>query len=471
MAAQRCAPIGNRRQRCGPTRWRVLQSGQRHRDIMNMLITHHQPPAKPSASRPRPCTALCALALTALLTACGGDDDNDGPPAATEVTTWNRFASTLVAANQAPAFQVHSMALVQIAVHDAVNATQPRYAAYAYTGTAPGASLAAAVAAATHDTLLPLVPAAAAAVEAEYSAGLARIADGAAKDAGVAAGRAAAAAILAQRAADNVGAAVGKPYTPDTPAPGVYQLTPPANIVIGAGLGELAPMGVADVAALRSPAPHAIGSSHYTLDYDEVKTLGSAASTTRTGQQTETARFWFDVVTQEWHDAARQGLAATAADESQAARTLALMSVAMFDAVVASMETKFSFNFWRPITAIRGGDDDGNAATQGDANWEPLCATPPFPEHNSTHAVTGAAAAGVLARTLGDQHAFTIDSPTLPGVRRTYQRFSDAAVEEAESRIYCGIHFRRGMDTGLAQGEQVAEQVVGRTMRPVAAGQ
>jgi PAP2 superfamily len=399
---------------------------------------------------------LVALAIAASVAACGGDDNTP----ATEVTEWNRFASELVAADQPPPVQVHTMAIVQIAVHDALNSITPRYAAYQYTGSAPDASPAAAVATATRDTLLRLQPTATSAIEAAYASKLASIPAGPAKDAGVAAGRAAAAAILARRGADNLGAAIGKPYTPLDPAPGVYQLTPPLNFVIGAGVGELAPFVVGDIGKLRSTKPHLIDSSAYTKDYQEVKEIGSATSTVRTPQQTETARFWFDAATQEWHAAARKGLGDNQADEWQAARTLALLGMAMFDVTVASLETKFHFNYWRPITAIRSGDNDGNDATQGDANWLPLCVTPPFPEHNSTHAATGAAAAGVLARTLGDRHLFSVKSKTLPGVSRSYSSFREAATEEGVSRIFCGIHFRHGMDTGLEQGDAVASLVV-----------
>lgn len=413
--------------------------------------------------------ALGPVALAAAVVACGGQGASQPPSAAADVIEWNRFASERVATHPLPPFQVRSMALVQVAVHDAVNAIEPRYAAYRYGGRAPGASLAAAVAAATRDTLVAVLPAEAAAVQARYDAALALIEAGPAREAGVAVGQAAATAVLAQRAGDELNAALGKPYAPRLPAPGVYRPTPPSNIVIGAGLGGLAPFVVGDIGALRSPAPHDPTSGAYMSDYDEVKALGSAVSTLRSAEQTETARFWFDAIAREWHQAARQGLASSSADAWQAARVLALVSVAMFDAVVASFHTKFETNYWRPITAIRGGDTDGNDATQGDAGWEPLCATPPFPEHNSTHAATAAAAAGVLARTLGDRHVFVVDSPTLAGARRTYHAFSEAAHDEAVSRLYCGIHFRRGLAAGLAQGDQVAEQVVGRSMQPAAA--
>lgn len=405
----------------------------------------------------RSAIVLSAAALAATLCACGGDGDK----ASTQVIAWNRFASDLVAANGSPAAQVRNMALVQTAVHDALNAIEPRYEAYAHEASAPGASPAAAVAAASRETLLQLLPSAAAAIDAFYDAQLAGIAQGAARSEGITTGRAAAATILARRSADDIDAATFKAYVVREPAPGVYQ--PTAPIVIGAGLGELEPFAVGAIAAFRSPAPLAVSSSNYAADYEEVKTLGSASSTTRTtrtAQQEQTARFWFDAATREWHGAARQGLQSQAADEWQAARTLALLGIAMFDATVASMETKFHFDYWRPVTAVQRGDDDGNDATVGDATWQPLCGTPPFPEHNSTHAATGAAAAGVLARTLGDEQTFTVASPTLPGVTRSYSRFSDAALEEGLSRIYCGIHFRNGMNAGLQQGDAVGARVV-----------
>jgi hypothetical protein len=382
------------------------------------------------------------------------------------VFDWNSFTAELVGSNLPP-LQTHTLAIAQIAVHDALNAIEPRYARYAYTGTAPGASLPAAVAAATRDTLTRLLPAAAAQIETRYAAKLAALPDGAAKTAGIHTGQAAAAAILARRGSEDLFAALNKLYTPGPAEPGVYQPTPPFNIVLLAGWSELAPFALSDSAQFRSRAPFPVASYRYAKDYAEVKELGSARSTQRSTQQTETARFWFDVIAKEWHRAARDGLADVSADAWLAARTLALLGIAMADAVSASAETKFHFNYWRPITAIRAGDSDGNIYTRGDAAWEPLCATPPFPEHNSTHAVTGAAAAKVLALTLGDKHTFAIDSPTLAGVSRTYHRFSDAAAEEGLSRIFCGIHFRNGMDAGLAQGRRIARYVFAHLLRPM----
>jgi hypothetical protein len=393
-----------------------------------------------------------ALVCAAALLPAGADARHSGT-----VTSWNTFASNLVAANLAPGPQTHALAVSQIAVHDALNAIRPRYRPYAYAGSSPRASAAAAVAAAEHDTLRALVPQATASVDAEFAAALAAIPAGARKDAGVATGGAAAAAILARRSADDLVAAITKPYTSGPAHPGVYQPTPPLGFVILAGWGELRPFALDSARQVRSPAPPLIGSRRYAREYDEVKAFGSRESSTRSAWQTETALFWYDVAVKEWNLAAQQGLADRSAGEWRAARTLAVLNVSLADTTIANFESKFHFNSWRPITAIRAGDQDDNPATRGDARWEPLCVTPPFPEYPSTHAATAAAAASVLARELGDRHTFTVTNPS--GTSRTYRRFSAAAYEEGVSRIYCGIHFRTAMDMGFLSGAQVAHYV------------
>jgi len=393
------------------------------------------------------------------------DRESGGQKDRRAVTEWNAFASDLVAANLAPGPQTYTLAVVQIGVHDALNAIDRRYEPYAFAGSAPKASVAAAVAAAAHDTLVRLVPQAAAAVEAEYEAALSTVPPGAAKDAGIATGEKAAAAILARRAGDDLLAAITKPYTPGPAEPGVYQPTPPLNIVLLAGWGELRPFALRSASQFRPPHPPSVKSLQYTFDYDEVKRLGSIGSSTRTAEQTDTARFWYDVAAKEWNVVARQGLADRSADAWRAARTLAVLDISLADAVIATFDAKYHYNYWRPITAIRAGDDDGNISTKGDPTWEPLCVTPPFPEYNSTHAATAAAAAGALALELGDRHTFTVTNPS--GASRTYKRFSAAAYEEGISRIYCGIHFRTAMNLGFVQGALVARHVDESVLQPL----
>jgi membrane-associated phospholipid phosphatase len=404
-----------------------------------------------------------AISACAKAQICVPDNDNEAGNAHRQSTRshnvirWSTFAANLVAANLLPGPQTYTLAVVHIAIHDALNAIHAKYQRYEFTGAAPGGSVAAAVAAAAHDTLVRLVPQAAVSIEAEYNAALLSVPNGVAKDTGIATGRAAAAAILARRSSDNLLAAITKPYTPGPPNPGVYQPTPPLNVVLLAGWSELPPFALKSASQFRSAPPPSVNSFWYTLEYAEVMRVGSAGSTTRTADQTATALFWYNVAAKEWNFAAHQALADVSADEWRAARTLAVLNISLADSVIATFDSKFHFTYWRPITAIRAGDNDGNPATGSDPNWEPLCVTPPFPEYNSTHAATAAAAAGALALELGDGHTFTVSSPT--GTTRKYKRFSAAAYEEGISRIYCGIHFRSATNAGFLQGGQIAHYV------------
>jgi membrane-associated phospholipid phosphatase len=401
--------------------------------------------------------ALAAAFLVAAALTATSASANGVAKRSSVVAAWNTFASNLVASNLPPGPQTHALAVAQIAVHDALNAIDPRYEPYAFVGSALRASTAATVAAAAHDTLVGLVPQAAVSVDAEYDAALSSVPDGDRKNAGIATGHAAAAAILARRSSDDLLAAITKPYTPGPADPGVYQPTPPLNFVILAGWGELPPFALNSAGQFPAPPPASVKSLRYAIDYHEVKAVGSRSSTRRTARQTETAQFWYDVAVKEWNLAAQKGLADRSADEWRAARTLAVLNISLADTVIANFEAKFHYNYWRPITAIRGGDHDDNPATHGDSSWEPLCVTPPFPEYPSTHAATGAAASSALARELGDRHTFTITNPS--GATRTYKRFSAAAYEEGISRIYCGIHFRTAMNMGFVTGRQIARYV------------
>ena len=262
---------------------------------------------------------------TAALTATSADAASSKPSRA--VTAWNTFASNPVAANLLPGPQTYTLAVSQIAVHDALNAIHPRYEPYEFDGHAPRASVAAAVAAAAHDTLVELVPQAAASVDAEYDAALASVRDGSAKEAGIRTGQAAAAAILARRSSDDLQAALMKPYTPGPANPGVYQLTPPLNFVIAAGWSDLPPFALKSARQFRSPAPAAVTSRRYAIDYNELKAIGSRDSTTRTARQTRTALFWYDAAAKEWNLAAQQALADRSADAWRAARTLAVLNI------------------------------------------------------------------------------------------------------------------------------------------------
>jgi hypothetical protein len=210
----------------------------------------------------------------------------------------------------------------------------------------------------------------------------------------------------------------------------------------------------------------------YAQDYDQVKALGAKTSAVRTAEQTEIARFWADgagTVTPPGH---WNMIAADVAQQrgntlAENARLFALVNIAMADAGIVSWDAKYHYNLWRPITAIREGDDDGNDATAGDATWEPLLATPPFPECTSGHSTFSGAAATILASLYGDDFAFTTDSDGLPGVTRSFLSFSDAADEAGISRIYGGIHFQFSNEQGLATGRGLGEYVAGNYLTVV----
>ena len=389
--------------------------------------------------------------------------------AADMVLQWNDHLLEAVRADRtAPPIAARAMAIVHTAIYDAVNAIDRTHEVYAVRLlAAPTTSREAAVAAAAHQTLLALFSAARApAINAHYAAALATIPDGPAEDAGVALGIRAADAILALRANDGANSSVT--YVPGS-APGDWRPTP-----AGFAPAALPHWGAVTPFAMRSgsqfsPAEDlpALTSAEYTAAYDEVKELGSLTSATRTADQTQIAKFWANgagTATPAGH----LNLMAQAAAESQGntlsenARLFAALNVAMADAAIMAWHAKFETDCWRPITAIRLGETDGNPATTGDGAWTPLLSTPPFPTYVSGHSSFSGAAAAVLQRFFrSDNIGFTLESedsdPTV--LDRTFTSFSQAAAESAVSRLYGGIHFKFDNDDGLAAGRQIGQFV------------
>lgn len=376
---------------------------------------------------------------------------------ANPVLDWNRKAAAVVN-EQTPLEQSRSLAIVQVAVHDALNAIEPRFARYAYDGHAAGASPEAAVATAARDTLLVTALARSAAIEAWYAQALASLPDGDAKTRGVDVGHAAAQSIIELRAADDLPGALGAPYEPGS-EPGDYRATPPDDIVFAAGWGKLRTFSTPASAAFRPAPPPSVTSHRYAREYAEVLGLGVQGSGARTEEQTEIADFWYESSATGWMRIANVVASDHELDAWESARVLGLVSLALADGFINGFDAKYHYDYWRPITAIRLGDEDGNRWTRGVPDWTPHCATPPVADYPSTHSVLGAAAAAVLARYFGDRTPFTIDSLSLPGVTRSFERFSDAARENGESRVYCGIHWRSSVAAGLQQGRQIGRYV------------
>jgi hypothetical protein len=222
----------------------------------------------------------------------------------------------------------------------------------------------------------------------------------------------------------------------------------------------------------RPLGPPALTSAKYAADYNEIKALGAAAGSTRTSDQSEIALFWADGSGTEtppghWNSIAQQvglGQGNTLEDN---ARLFALLNLAMADAAICAWDAKYSFDFWRPVTAIRNGDLDGNPATEADPAWRSFIVTPPFPDYVSGHSTFSGAASAVLAMFYGTDHiAFTIGSDFLPGVTRSFTSFSSAAEEAAVSRLYGGIHFRSATTDGLHAGLDIGTWAFAHFLQP-----
>jgi hypothetical protein len=222
----------------------------------------------------------------------------------------------------------------------------------------------------------------------------------------------------------------------------------------------LTPFTMAAPSQFRLPGPPALTSADYARDYDEVKQIGAKDSAARTAEQSEIAKYWYEGSPQGWSRVARVVAADRGLDAWDTARLLALVNAVVSDGYVAGADTRYLYNFWRPVTAIRAGDRDGNDATVAAPDWQSFLNTPPLPDYPSTHSVAGGAASVVLARFFGsDQVAFTMTSgPPFAGITRSFTSFSQAAQENADSRVYAGIHFRSACRDGIKLGEQIGRR-------------
>jgi hypothetical protein len=354
-----------------------------------------------------------------------------------------------------------------VSVHDAVNLISREYRTYLdarhrFRGASPDA----AAIAAAHAALVGLFPAQAASLNAARAASLAarHLSE---YDPGVAIGQAAAAAVLSHRSNDGSAQAQFAYTAPDAGAPGVWVAigTTPALLP---GWGDVAPWVLRSGSPFRLAGPPALRSRRWARDYNEVKEIGSAASTTRTAEQTEIARFWLASPSAIWNGVARQIVQARRLDGSSAARVFALMYLAAADASIVCWDAKYTFNFWRPQAAIRQGDTDGNDATVADPAWSPLFPTPPHPDYLSGHTTNSNAMATVLKRLFGDAAASGVvaTSSSNPGFERRWDSLSEGIEEVIDARIYSGIHYRTADEVGARVGRSVARIVMDRALRP-----
>ena len=382
------------------------------------------------------------------------------------VLDWNTIMMSTLA-TQNPFAQARFAAITQTAVFEAVNAITGDDDPYLGTVTAPpGASAEAAAAAAAHGVLTNYLPASAASLDAALVTSLAAIPDGQAKDDGVAVGEAAAAAMIADRTND--GSAPPQFYTPTSTDPGQWQLTPGCTAGVFLHWRDLKPFGVLRTDQFRPGPPPALTSGLYTKVYDEVKTVGAVDSTVRPQDRTDVARY-FAVASAPhvWNQAARQVSAAEERSLSENARTFALLNMALSDGLASVMEAKYHYVFWRPYTAIRAGDTDGNPRTDPDPTWNPLISTPCFPSYPSAHAVASYAARKIAEKTLGSGTIdVTLSHPGVPDVTLHYTRFSQITDDIDDARVFGGIHFRSDQDAGGKQGRDIGGYVYHHNLRP-----
>jgi hypothetical protein len=387
-----------------------------------------------------------------------------GVAAADVVTEWNEIANaTAVAGKHFGTDASRTTALVHAAVFDAVNAVEGRYTPYKIRVTAPaGASAEAAAIAAAHTVLARLYPGQKTTLDQAYATSLGRIGDGTGKTDGVAVGEKVGAEMVALRADD--GATASNVYRPVT-TPGVYVMT---ALPIASHWGKLTPWVLERGSQFRPAPPPALTSLEWARDCDEIMQIGGKKSTMRTAEQTDIARFWTIVGPASWDPVLRSVAAAPGRTVAQNARLFALTEMAAADAYIAVFEAKYTFNFWRPITAIRNGDSHGNSGVSRIADWEPLIDTPLHPEYPCAHCITSAAVAAVLEAELGAGFPeVTMTSPAAPGVVRRWTTAKAFTDEVSVARIYGGIHYRTSTVVGQAMGKQIGELAVQQYLKPV----
>ncbi len=402
--------------------------------------------------------SLCVMAVPAAARA--------GDP----VMEWNNIArQVIVVPALTPVQQTRAMAIVHIAVHDAVSGITGQYARYHATGVAPlGASPEAAAIGAAYHALIGIFGETTF-LSTAYTTSLAThgISPG---DMSLAYGQTVAEGILMLRQDDGA-AQAAFPYLPaGAGMPGVWvPMSPlPSAQASLPGWGDVTPWVLRSGSQFRPDAPPALDSARYAKDFNEVLRLGRLTNSTRTDEQTQIALFWRASPTALWNPILRRAIESRGLDLSATARVAALFYLAAADASVAVWEAKYFYNFWRPEPAIVRGDEDDNVATVADPAWRPLLATPPHPEYPSAHAANSGAMAAVLRSIFGDAPGFTIEatSPQNAGFVRYWQTFSEGVQEVIDARVYSGFHFRTADEAGARMGRQVAQFVMTHALRP-----
>jgi hypothetical protein len=383
-----------------------------------------------------------------------------------QVVQWNKTLLTIVRTPGAQPATIHptrSFAIMHAAIYDAVNAIEGSHTPYLIqpTGVSPTASQDAAASAAAHEVLVTLYPSFQLTLDMQFMQSLAQISTGD-KAAGVIIGQAVADSILALRSNDGSNAqpllfVFGN-------APGDYQSTPP-NFPPQPQFthwSRVTPFALQQANQFRPGPPPALTSDTYTDVFNEVKAFGIVNSNSASADQALTGRFWNGAIQNYWNEITQTAVENRNLSTAQSARLFAVLNLALADSVIAFYDAKYTYNFWRPVTAIRAADTDNNPATLADPNWLPQVGkTTPDPAYPGAHAVISAAAATVLNSFFRSHHFdFSVTSEVLPGVERSFKSYSAAAEEATLSRIFAGVHFRSDLTSGQQLGREVAHFVI-----------
>jgi hypothetical protein len=387
------------------------------------------------------------------------------PVRADVITDWNQAAvAAMKAANIGGNPWTRNMAMLHVAMSDSVNSVQGRYTSHVSPGqTKPDASAEAAAAAAARQIMLQQVPGQKALIDQTYAETTKVIPDGAAKSEGVAIGERCAAAVLADRASD--GTSVPDTYRPLT-TPGVWIPTTPP---LFAEYARAKPWVLKSADQVRPGPPPDLKSALYARDYNETKEIGGAKSSKRTAEQTEAVKFWTQLnFGPAWEEVTRQLSAAKNLSLAENARLFALLNMGIANTFINDWDAKFTYNFWRPVTAIRNGDQDGNDATERDAGWTSFNAVPMHPEYPSQAAIVAGAAIGVIEAVFGAVPQVPVVASDLidPKLQRRYGSVQQMADETMEVRIWGGIHFRNSLQVGYDMGKKIATYLVENSLKP-----
>ncbi len=391
-----------------------------------------------------------ALAFGATTTSAHAQVAVTGDP----VLYWNQVAMANIDGD--PGLGGRGYAIVNIALHDAINATvgSPDHS---YVGgvSAAGGDTRAAAAVAAHDVLTNLYPAKSAAFDAALAASLALIPNGASKTAGIATGSAYAGAAIASRATD--GFTSPPPAYIPTGLPGNYVPTSPPIPAVDGQFATATPFVLSSISQFRPGPPPALGSAEYTAAFNSVKSLGAVNSTTRTADETFSAKFWENVPESPYLSAAINQSVADGKSVLENARIFATLTTAIADAPIVAFDAKYLYNFWRPVTAIHEAGTDGNPLTTADADWQPLLFTPPFPSYFSAHSIVAGTAASILDLEYGTDNAFCFTDAVGD---RCWSSYDAAATDDSSSREWAGVHFSFDDEIGLSTGYRLGAYAV-----------